>query len=89
MAVPDFALRSEGDDGWLLFAQSDAARAWARAHLPAGGERRGSALLIGTREAHALVYRLRRAGLRVEVVAPALRRWAVQVGARRSASRFA
>lgn len=89
MAAPDFAIRSEDDDTWLLFAQSDAAREWAREHLRTQIERRGSAIVVANQDVHKLVPRMRRAELRVEVVAPALRRFFVKIGTLRSGARFA
>jgi hypothetical protein len=89
MAAPDFTIRSEDDETWLLFAQSDAAREWAREHLRTQIERRGSAIIIANQDVHRLVPRMRRAQLRVEIVAPALRRFAVRIGTLRSGARFA
>lgn len=87
--MPDFAIRSDVDDTWLLFIQSDLARLWAREHLADRRERCGSAIVIPDHDVRRLVHRVRRAGLRVQVVAPTLRRFAVEIGAMRSATRIA
>jgi hypothetical protein len=89
MAAPDIAIRSNGSGTWLLFAQSEAGCGWAREQLNDGRERRGSAIVIGSEDVHRLVPSIRRAGLRVEIVAPTLERLAVKVGTLRHAVRAA